>query len=146
MTPLRIKRQVRQYHAFFYLNLDLFALAHGNLYEHTWIDLAKKKTLYRFNSSPLLPGSLTFMIARHRACLFLIKLLWKFEKSQRGRSCSEAFFRRSKILNCSVYSALWLGGLRCLSIQETNQWATGCSLSLHDGPWQKKTKKNFCAP
>ncbi len=23
-----------------------------------------------------------------------------------------------------------------LSIQETNQWATGCSLSLHDGPWQ----------
>ncbi len=23
--------------------LDLFTLAHGNLYEHTWLDLAKKK-------------------------------------------------------------------------------------------------------
>ncbi len=54
MTPLRIKRQVRQYHAFFYLNLDLFALAHGNLYEHTWIDLAKKKNTLQIQllSSP----------------------------------------------------------------------------------------------
>ncbi len=32
-----------------------------------------------------------------------------------------------------------------LSMQETNQWATDCSLSLHDGPWQKK-KKKFCRP
>ncbi len=23
-------------------------------------------------------------------------------------------------------------------MQETNQWATDCSLSLRDGPWQKK--------
>ncbi len=29
-----------------------------------------------------------------------------------------------------------------LSIQETNQWATGCSLSLRDGPWQKNNKKS----
>ncbi len=28
-----------------------------------------------------------------------------------------------------------------LSMQETNQWATDCSLSLRDGPWQKKIKK-----
>ncbi len=34
-------------------------------------------------------------------------------------------------------------------MQETNQWATDCSLSLRDGPWQKKIKKfkkNLSAP
>ncbi len=30
-------------------------------------------------------------------------------------------------------------------MQETNQWATDCSLSLRDGPWQKK-KKILSAP
>ncbi len=31
-------------------------------------------------------------------------------------------------------------------MQETNQWATDCSLSLRDGPWQKKKKKKKSAP
>ncbi len=31
-------------------------------------------------------------------------------------------------------------------MQETNQWATDCSLSLRDGPWQKKKKKPVGPP
>ncbi len=31
-------------------------------------------------------------------------------------------------------------------MQETNQWATDCSLSLRDGPWQKNKKINLSAP
>ncbi len=31
-------------------------------------------------------------------------------------------------------------------MQETNQWATDCSLSLRDGPWQKNKKKILSAP
>ncbi len=30
--------KVRQSSVFFHLNLDLFPLAHVNLYEHTWLD------------------------------------------------------------------------------------------------------------
>ncbi len=95
-----------------------------------------------YDSTPLLllPGSLA-RIPHRRASLFLIKLLWKRRKSRRGRSWGEAIFRRSKILHRSVYSALWLGGLRC-QYRETNQWATGCS------PFGKKNnkKKTFCRP
>ncbi len=78
------------------------------------------QALYRFNCSPLhlLPGSLA-RITR-RASLFLIKLLWKHGKSRWGRSCGEAIFRRSKILHRSVYSALWLGGLRCQYRRQLN--------------------------
>ncbi len=59
---------------------------------------------------------------------------WKRRKSRRGRSWGdEAIFRRSKILHCSVYSALWLGGLR-LSIQgDKPNWLLAV--------WQKKKKK-----
>ncbi len=42
MFLIRIKRQVRQCRAILILNLDLFGLAHGNLYKHTWLNLAKK--------------------------------------------------------------------------------------------------------
>ncbi len=82
------------------------------------------QALYWFNSSPLLLlGSLS-RITHRRASLFLIKLLWKRGKSRRGRSCVEAFFRRSKILHRSVYStlALWLGGLRCQYGRQSNHW------------------------
>ncbi len=74
----------------------------------------------------------------------LDKAAVKRGKSRRVRSCGEAFFRRSKILNRSVYSIVI--GWFTLSIQETNQRATGCSLSLRDGPWQKKTKKHSVGP
>ncbi len=78
------------------------------------------QALYRFNCSPLLllPGSLA-RITHRRASLFLIKLLWKRGKSRRGRSWGEAIFM-SKILHRSVYSALWLGGLRFQYRRQTN--------------------------
>ncbi len=37
---IRIKHQIWQYLVIFYLNQ--FSLAHENLFEHTWIDLATK--------------------------------------------------------------------------------------------------------
>ncbi len=105
---------------------------------HIRIDACLRASPYQalYDSTPLLllPGSLA-RIPHRRASLFLIKLLWKRRKSRRGRSWGEAIFRRSKILHCSVYSALWLGGLRC-QYRETNQ--TGCSLF-----GKKKKKKNI---
>ncbi len=57
------------------------------------------QALYLFNYSPLLLlGSLARIISHRRANLFLMKLRRKRGKSRRGRSCGEAFFRRSKIL------------------------------------------------
>ncbi len=100
------------------------------------------QALYRFNCSPLhlLPGSLA-RITR-RASLFLIKLLWKHGKSQRGRSCGEAIFWQSKILHRSVYSALWLGGLRCQYRRQLNgPLAARCPCVMVLGKY-KKTKKS----
>ncbi len=96
------------------------------------------QALYRFKCSPLLllPGSLARII-HHRASLFLIKLLWNVGKADEEEvEVKRSLYRRSKILNRSVYSTLWLSGLRCQYRRQT----TGCSLSLRDG----KKKKTFC--
>ncbi len=51
----------------------------------------------------------------------------------------------SRLFRSDRLCDLWLSsfgigiGWFTLSIQETNQWATGYSLSLRDGPWKKKT-------
>ncbi len=76
----------------------------------------------------LWPASLT----AEQACFY--KAAVKRGESRYGRSWG--LFRRSKILNRIVI------GWFTLSMQETNQWATDCSLSLHDGSWQKKKKKS----
>ncbi len=95
------------------------------------------QALYQFNSSP--PPAW-----HRRASMFLIKLLWKRGKSRRGRSCGEAFFRRSKILHRSAYSALWLGGLPCQYRRQTGHW-----LLAVPAWWsfaKKQTKKHSVGP
>ncbi len=88
------------------------------------------QALYRFNCSPLLhlPGSLACIIHR-RASLFLIK------KKSNLYIGGAKYFIAPSTAHCDwvVYA----------STQETNQWATGCSLSLCDG---KKNKKHSVGP
>ncbi len=73
----------------------------------------------------------------------LDKAAVKTRKSRWGKSCGEAFFRRSQILNRSVYStlALWLGGSRCQYRRQTiGPLAARC-------PWWFVAKKYiFCRP
>jgi len=122
------------------------------------------QALYWFNCSPLLllPGSLA-RIAHHRENLFLIKMLWKRGKSRRGRSlwsdlCIGLWQMTSHIINARdwqrpIGAAKYLivpsiahCGWFTLSIPETNQWATGCSLSLRDGKTKKNTQKTSVGP
>ncbi len=80
------------------------------------------QALYRFKCSPLLllPGSLARIIHR-RASLFLIKLLWNVGKADEEEvEIKRSLYRRNKILHRSVYSALWLGGLRSQYRRQTN--------------------------
>ncbi len=76
------------------------------------------QALYRFNYSPLpsclalWPASLT----TEQACFY--KAAVKRGESRYRRSWG--LFRRSNILHRSVYSALWLGGLRCQCRRQTN--------------------------
>ncbi len=64
------------------------------------------QALYRFNYSPLLllSGSLA-RVTHRRASLLWLKLLWKRAEEV---GVKRSLYRRSKILHCSVYSALWL--------------------------------------
>ncbi len=96
------------------------------------------QALYRFNYSPLLllPGSLARITHREPACFY--KAAVKRGESRYGRSWG--LFRRRKILHCSVYSALWLGGLRCQCRRQTNGPLTArCPCVMVLG----KKKKNF---
>ncbi len=105
---------------------------------------ASVPSLYLFNYSPLLlPGSLA-RITHRRPSLFLIKLLWKHGKSRRGRTWGIGCMQ-SKILNGSVYSALWLGGLRYQYRRQTNRpLAARCPCIIVQ--LAKKKKKTFCRP
>ncbi len=90
-------------------------------------------------SSPLLPGSLA-RITHRRASLFYKAAVIRGE-SRYGRSWG--LFRRSKILHRSVYSALWLGGLRCQCRRQTNRPLTArCPCVMVLG----KKKKKICRP
>ncbi len=98
------------------------------------------QVLYRFNYSPLpsclalWPASLT----AEQACFY--KAAVKRGESRYGRSWG--LFRRSKILHRSVYSALWLGGLRCQCRRQTNGPLTArcpCWWSLAKKKQPKKT-------
>ncbi len=104
------------------------------------------QALHRFNYSPLLllSGSLA-RVTHRRASLFLIKLLWNVGKADAEEvGVKRSLYRRSKILHCSVYSALWLGGLRCQCRRQTNgPLAARCPCVMVLG---KKTKKLFCRP
>ncbi len=83
----------------------------------------------------LWPASLT----AEQACFH--KAAVKRGESRYGRSWG--LFRRSKILHRSVYSALWLGGLRCQCRRQTNGPLTArcpCWWSL------AKKKKKICRP
>ncbi len=83
----------------------------------------------------LWPTSLT----AEQACFY--KAAVKRGESRYGRSWG--LFRRSKILHCSVYSALWLGGLRCQCRRQTNGPLTArCPCVMVLG----KKKKKFCRP
>ncbi len=101
------------------------------------------QALYRFNYSPLLsclalwPASLT----TEQACFY--KAAVKRGESRYGRSWG--LFRRSKILHRSVYSALWLDGLRCQCRRQTNGPLTArCPCVMVLG--KKKKKKNYVGP
>ncbi len=154
-----------------------FLLTHGNLYEHTWIDLAKKITgeELRFikkclhilhswrvhtleyvrclpplripikhftDSTALLSSSCLALWPASQSKPVLDKAAVKRGKSRRGRSwVKRSLYRQSKILNCSVYSALWLGGLRCQYRRQTNgPLAALCPCMM------AKIKKTFCRP
>ncbi len=89
--------------------------------------------------SPPLPSRLALWpasLTAEQACFY--KAAVKRGESRYGRSWG--LFRRSKILHRSVYSTLWLGGLRCQCRRQTNRPLTA-PLSLRDGPWPKKKKK-----
>ncbi len=89
-------------------------------------------------SPPLLPGSLPASLTAEQACFY--KAAVKRRESWYGRSWS--LFRRSKILHGSVYSALWLGGLRCQCRRQTNGPLTArCPCVMVLGK-----KKKFCRP
>ncbi len=63
--------------------------------------------------------------------------MWKADTEEVGVYLGGAkYFIALSIAHCDWFT---------LSMQETNQWATDCSLSLRDGPWQKK-KKILSAP
>ncbi len=102
--------------------------------------------LYRFNYSPLpsclalWPASLT----AEQACFY--KAAVKRGESRYGRSWG--LFRRSKILHRSVYSALWLGGLRCQCRRQTNGPLTArCPCVMVLGKKIKNKQKNtICRP
>ncbi len=84
----------------------------------------------------LWPASLT----AEQACFY--KAAVKRGESRYGRSWG--LFRRSKILHRSVYSALWLGGLRCRCRRQTNGPLTArCPCEMVLG---KKIKKILSAP
>ncbi len=85
----------------------------------------------------LWPASLT----AEQACFY--KAAVKRGESRYGRSWG--LFRRSKILHRSVYSALWLDGLRCQCRRQTNGPLTArCPCVMVLG--KKKKKKKFCRP
>ncbi len=87
----------------------------------------------------LWPASLT----AEQACFY--KAAVKRGESRYGRSWG--LFRRSKILHRSVYSALWLGGLRCQCRRQTNGPLTArCPCVMVLGKKQKKQKKNSVGP
>ncbi len=82
----------------------------------------------------LWPASLT----AEQACFY--KAAVKRGESRYGRSWG--LFRWSKILHRSVYSALWLGGLRCQCRRQTNGPLTArCPCVMVLGK-----KKKFCRP
>ncbi len=81
---------------------------------------------------PLLPGSLARINSPQSKPVF-IKLLWNVGESRYGRSWG--LFGRSKILHRSVYSALWLGGLRCQCRRQTNGPLTARCRSVYSALW-----------
>ncbi len=87
----------------------------------------------------LWPASLT----AEQACFY--KAAVKRGESRYGRSWG--LFRRSKILHRSVYSALWLGGLRCQCRRQTNGPLTAlCPCVMVLGKKKKKKKKHSVGP
>ncbi len=110
------------------------------------------QALYQFNYSPLCLALWPASLTAEQACFY--KAAVKRGESRYGRSWG--LFRRSKILHRSVYSALWLGGLRCQCRRQTNGPLTArcpCLMVLGKkkkksvGPFSgKKKKKNLSAP
>ncbi len=83
-----------------------------------------------------------FCTCRPPYCFY--KAAVKRGESRYGRSWG--LFRRSKILHRSVYSALWLGGLRCQCRRQTNGPLTARCLCVMVLGKNKQTKKTFCRP
>ncbi len=95
---------------------------------HSWRARAHTRCLPRCeslikhftDSTPLLSSSCLALwpasLTAEQACFY--KAAVKRGESRYGWSWG--LFRRSKILNRSIYSALWLGGLRCQCRRQTN--------------------------
>ncbi len=88
------------------------------------------------------PAWLFGPITHRRASLFLMKLLWNVGKADAEEvGVKRSLYRQSKILHCFVYSALWLGGLRCQYRRQTNGPLTAhCPCVMVLGKKKKKIK------